>query len=438
MKTGVKERFNLKDCSNLQIPTAQFIYKRYLKRPIDFTLAMLALIVLSPFLLIIALLVRIKLGSPVLFKQQRPGLNEKIFTLYKFRTMTDKKDKEGKLLADSLRLTEFGKFLRSTSLDELPELWNIVRGDMAIVGPRPLLVQYLPLYNEHQKRRHEVRPGLSGLAQVNGRNAISWKEKFDLDIEYVDSVSFIEDWKITFLTIKKVFAKEGINSGSEPTMEPFKGLCKQKSRNIKDKLIIIGAGGHGKVIADIAMKMSKWQNIVLVDDNKSFMTCMGLEIIGKTADAFKYKDEADFFIAVGNNATREKLQEKYENAGLSIAKLIHPGAVIGNDVEIGIGTVVMAGVVINSSSRIGKGCIINTGSSLDHDNVIEDYVHISPGTNLAGTVRVGKGSWIGIGSVVSNNIDICGGCIFGAGAVVVKDIAEPGTYIGVPVRRIER
>jgi sugar O-acyltransferase (sialic acid O-acetyltransferase NeuD family) len=203
-----------------------------------------------------------------------------------------------------------------------------------------------------------------------------------------------------------------------------------------EKLIIIGASGHGKVVADIAIKMNKWQNIAFLDDDESIKTCMGLEVICKTADAFIYKDEADFFVAIGNNATREKVQEKLEDEGLSLVKLIHPSAVIGTDVEIGIGTTVMAGVVINSSSRIGKGCIINTSCSLDHDNEIEDYVHISPGVRTAGSVSIGKGTWIGIGSVVSNNVNICSGCKLGAGAVVVKEITEPGTYVGVPVKKL--
>lgn len=199
------------------------IYERYFKRPLDIILSLIAIIVLSPLMLIIAVLVRIYLGSPVIFKQQRPGLNEKIFTMYKFRTMTDERDENGELLPDSERLTKFGKFLRSTSLDELPELFNILKGDMSIVGPRPLLVEYLPLYNEHQQRRHEVRPGLSGLAQISGRNAISWEDKFNLDVEYVDNINFITDLKIIFLTVKKVFLREGINQEGEATMEAFKG-----------------------------------------------------------------------------------------------------------------------------------------------------------------------------------------------------------------------
>lgn len=207
---------------------------------------------------------------------------------------------------------------------------------------------------------------------------------------------------------------------------------------MRDNLIIIGASGHGKVVADIAIKMNKWQSISFLDDDASIKTSMGLEVIGKTADAYTYKDEADFFVAIGNNAIREKVQERLIDKGLNVITLIHPNAVTGTDVDIGIGTAVMAGVVINSSCKVGKGCIINTSSSLDHDNAIEDYVHISPGVRIAGTVRVGRESWLGIGSVVSNNVNICSGCKVGAGAVVVKDITEPGTYVGVPVRRVDR
>ncbi|MDP2843998.1 sugar transferase [uncultured Acetobacterium sp.] len=199
------------------------IYQKFLKRPMDFCLSLIAIIVLSPLFVVLAIMVRKKLGSPVLFKQERPGLNEKIFVMYKFRTMTDHKDNNGDLLPDEQRLTKFGNFLRSTSLDELPELLNVLRGDMAVIGPRPLLIKYLPLYNAQQKRRHQVRPGLSGLAQVNGRNAISWEEKFELDIRYVNSISFIGDIKIIFKTFKKVFKREGINNKIDGTMEEFRG-----------------------------------------------------------------------------------------------------------------------------------------------------------------------------------------------------------------------
>lgn len=204
------------------------MYAKYIKRMLDFILSLIALIVLSPLMIIIGILVRIKLGKPVIFKQKRPGKDEKIFTLYKFKTMTDEKDEQGNLLADEKRLTKFGKFLRSTSLDELPELWNILKGEMAIVGPRPLLVEYLPLYNEEQKHRHDIKPGLTGLAQISGRNAIQWEEKFKEDIEYVNNITFIQDTKIILKTFIKVFKKDGINQEGNATMKKFEGTKKEK------------------------------------------------------------------------------------------------------------------------------------------------------------------------------------------------------------------
>ena len=203
-------------------------YEKYIKRLLDIVLSGGALIALSPVLAVTAVLVRTRLGSPVIFCQERPGKDEKIFKLYKFRSMTDARDENGDLLPDEIRLTRFGKLLRSTSLDELPELWNILKGDMSIVGPRPLLVKYLPLYNEEQHRRHDVRPGLTGWAQIHGRNAISWEEKFEMDVWYVEHLSFGVDMKTIFLTVKKVFCREGISSETAATMEEFKGSAVRK------------------------------------------------------------------------------------------------------------------------------------------------------------------------------------------------------------------
>ena len=199
------------------------MYKCFLKRIMDFLLSLIALVILLPGLLIFAILIYIKLGSPVFFKQQRPGKNGEIFEILKFRTMTSEKDKDGNLLSDEIRLTKFGKFLRSTSIDELPELFNILKGDMSIVGPRPLLVCYLPLYNKEQKHRHDVRPGLTGLAQINGRNAISWEDKFKFDVEYVRDITFLGDCKIIWQTAMKVIQRKDISSQTGVTMEEFKG-----------------------------------------------------------------------------------------------------------------------------------------------------------------------------------------------------------------------
>jgi undecaprenyl phosphate N,N'-diacetylbacillosamine 1-phosphate transferase len=200
------------------------MYKHFFKRLIDFTLSLIGLIAISPIFIIVWVCLTIaNKGAGALFFQERPGKDEKIFKVIKFKTMTDERDASGKLLPDAERLTKAGRFVRSTSLDEIPQLINVIKGDMSLIGPRPLLVQYLPLYNEYQKRRHEVRPGITGWAQVNGRNAISWDQKFEYDIWYVDNISFSLDIKVLFRTIQKVFKREGINSDTSSTMEPFKG-----------------------------------------------------------------------------------------------------------------------------------------------------------------------------------------------------------------------
>lgn len=203
------------------------MYAKFWKRIIDFVLSLGAFIVLLPVLIVLSVIGAIKMKGNPFFTQARPGKDEKIFKLIKFRSMTCEKDKEGNLLPDEKRLTKYGKFIRATSLDELPELINIIKGDMAIVGPRPLLVKYLSLYNEEQKHRHDVRPGLTGLAQVNGRNAVSWEDKFKLDIEYVNNISLIRDIKIIIDTVRVVFNRSGINSETSATMEEFKGTEKE-------------------------------------------------------------------------------------------------------------------------------------------------------------------------------------------------------------------
>ncbi|MCP1144124.1 sugar transferase [Lysinibacillus endophyticus] len=198
-------------------------YEKFIKRLIDLFISFTAIVLLSPIFLLVLILVKMKLGSPIIFKQLRPGKNEEIFTLYKFRTMTNERDASGELLPETIRLTKFGRFLRSTSLDELPQLFNVLKGDMSLIGPRPLLVHYLKLYNDHQKRRHEVRPGVTGLAQVKGRNYLSWEEKFDLDVKYVENMNLLNDIKILLLTLKKVIKREDIYEDPNKIMEDFEG-----------------------------------------------------------------------------------------------------------------------------------------------------------------------------------------------------------------------
>lgn len=205
---------------------------------------------------------------------------------------------------------------------------------------------------------------------------------------------------------------------------------------MKNNLIIIGANGHGRVAADIALKMNKWSSIAFLDDDETIQSSMGLEVVGRSGDTLKYIKNCDFFVGIGSNTTRGKIQKRLENEGASVPVLIHPNAIIGEQVELAAGTIVMAGVVINCCTKVGKGCIVNTSSTLDHDNWIDDFVHISPGVHLAGKVKIGRETWLGIGSIVNNNVTITESCKIGAGAVVLKDILKPGTYVGVPARSI--
>lgn len=280
----------------------QKIYKMHIKRIIDFLLASVALFVLSPVLVFIAVLVRVKLGSPVIFRQQRPGKDGKIFWLYKFRTMKEAYDLNGNLLPDDKRLTEFGKMLRSTSLDELPELWNIVKGDMCIVGPRPLLVEYLPLYNARQRRRHEVRPGITGLAQVCGRNAISWEKRFEMDVKYVDRISFLLDFRIIIQTFRTVLKREGISSETSVTMEPFRG----------NKDICIDAGNLRMKILYISMVFPKSEeNSTIYTDLAESLAQKGHEVTVIAAEERKNYYNSDFTEERGCEVLRVKVGNMY-------------------------------------------------------------------------------------------------------------------------------
>lgn len=207
---------------------------------------------------------------------------------------------------------------------------------------------------------------------------------------------------------------------------------------MENRLLIIGAGGHGKVVADVAMKMNTWKSIQFLDDNQELKRVLGLEVIGKVEDALKYVHDYQFIVAIGDNSLRERIQLNLTMAQAKLALLVHPDAIIGKQVEIGKGTVVMAGVIINSCTHVGSGCIINTGSIIEHDNIIEDYVHVSPGVITGGTVRIGKGTWLGLGSKIINNVSIAGDCIVGAGAVVIEDIINRGLCVGIPAKKVDR
>ncbi|HFC8488753.1 TPA: NeuD/PglB/VioB family sugar acetyltransferase [Neisseria meningitidis] len=400
------------------------------KRLFDIIASASGLIVLSPVFLILVYLIRKNLGSPVFFIQERPGKDGRPFKMIKFRSMRDAIDKDGNPLPDSERLTDFGKKLRATSLDELPELWNVLKGEMSLVGPRPLLMGYLPLYNEFQNRRHEMKPGVTGWAQVNGRNALSWDEKFSCDVWYIDHYSFWLDMKILFLTVKKVFIKEGISAEGEATMPPFTG---------NRKLAVIGAGGHGKVVAELAAALGTYGEIVFLDD-RAQSSINGFPVIGTTLllENSLSPEQYDVAVAVGNNRIRRQIAEKAATLGFSLPVLIHPNAYVSPSATVGQGSVVMAQAVVQAGSVLKDGVIVNTAATVDHDCLLDAFVHISPGAHLSGNTHIGEESWIGTGACSRQQIRIGSRATIGAGAVVVRDVSDGMTVAGNPAKPLPR
>lgn len=403
---------------------------KFFKRLFDIAASASGLIILSPVFLILAHLIRKNLGSPVFFIQERPGKDGKPFKMIKFRSMRDALDSDGIPLPDSERLTDFGKKLRAASLDELPELWNVLKGEMSLVGPRPLLMQYLPLYDNFQNRRHEMRPGITGWAQVNGRNALSWDEKFACDVWYIDHYSFWLDMKILFLTVRKVFIKEGISAEGEATMPPFTG---------KRKLAVVGAGGHGKVVADLAAALDTYGEIVFLDD-RAQGSIDGFPVIGTTLllENGLSPEQFDIAVAVGNNRIRRQIAGRAAALGFKLPVLIHPLAYVSPSATVGQGSVVMAQAVVQAGSVLKDGVIVNTAATVDHDCLLDAFVHISPGAHLSGNTRIGEESWIGTGACSRQQICIGSGVTAGAGAVIVCDIPDGITVAGNPAKPLPR
>jgi sugar O-acyltransferase (sialic acid O-acetyltransferase NeuD family) len=397
-----------------------------IKRLIDIALSLTVLILLSPVITITAFFIKKHLGSPIIFRQLRPGKDGELFEMLKFRSMRDANDEQGKLLPDHERLTPFGQKLRSSSLDEIPGLWNVLKGDMSLVGPRPLLAEYLPLYNLTQARRHEAKPGITGWAQINGRNAISWNDKFILDVWYVDNQSLLLDIKIMLLTLKKVFVKEGISADNHATMERFTGN--------ENRLAILGAGGHGKVVADAALLIGDWSEIVFFDDAYPKKNNNGRwRITGTSADLLDNCNEfSGVIVTIGNNKLRLNKTIELLEANANIVSIIHPSAAISPFASVGPGSVVFAGAVINVDAQVGQACIINTNSVIEHDCQLSDGVHLSPNAALAGETIVGQCSWVGIGAVTKQQITIGSGAIVGANAVVIKPVPNGVTVVGNP------
>ena len=338
--------------------------------------------------------------------------------------MTDGRDASGNLLHDDLRLTRFGKFLRASSLDELPELWNVVIGQMSLVGPRPLKVRYLPMYSPEQARRHDVTPGITGWAQVNGRNAVGWEERFQLDVWYVDHVSFWLDLRILTMTVAAVFGRKGISAEGHVTMPDFEGTR---------PIIVIGAGGHGKVVVS-TLQAAGFIVDAVYDDNPALWgnSILGVPIRGPIGELEAKPGKFRGIIGIGNAKLRQSLARSLEIEWMTA---IHPSAVVHPSVVLGKGSVIFAGAVLQPDVIVGQHAIVNTSASLDHDCVIGNFVGIGPGTHLSGTVRINDRSLLGTGCSVLPNMEIDSDVTVGAGTVVIHNLPRGCTVVG-PTPRI--
>ncbi len=413
-------------------------YTQYLKRVLDLATVLLLAPLWLPLLVALAVVVRLMLGGPVFFRQDRPGRGGRPFGLRKFRTMTNRRDDRGELLPDEDRMTRFGTMLRATSLDELPELWNVLRGDMALIGPRPLLMKYLDLYTPVQARRHEVRPGLTGWAQVHGRNSVAWEDRFNLDVWYVDNHSFWLDFRILSKTVLQTLCYRDVSAEGHVTMPEFTGrtIAEEPGSVFADDsrhVWVLGAGGHAKVVIQ-TLREAGFRVRGIFDDYKAIWgkTVMGVAVIGGL-DLLEHHLGELAIIAIGDGQTRLTLASRFKMNWVSVT---HPSAWVDETVRVEPGAIVMAGAVVQPDSRIGAHVIINTGATVDHDCVVEDYVHLAPGVNLAGGVTVERGAMMGIGSCAVPGTKIGPWTTVGAGATVVKDLPRQVVAVGCPAKPI--
>ena len=405
-----------------------------LKRAVDIVGASVALVVLSPLLALVALVVRIRMGSPVLFRQERPGRDGRRFLMTKFRTMTDRRAADGSLLPDAERLTRFGRFLRRTSIDELPELLNVVRGDMSLVGPRPLLMEYLPLYSPEQARRHEARPGITGWAQVNGRNAVTWEEKFALDVWYVDHRSTRLDFEILVKTIAQVFGGHGVERAGPRDHGALPGGC------IVSRVIVIGGSDQGRQVIDTILAGGSHTAVGVLDRGLARgADVSGVPVLGSDDElhACAAAIGADgYVIAIGDNATRGRILEHTRTASphLEPATIVHPAAVIAHDATVGAGSIVLAGAVVANGCSLGMGVLLGVQSSIDHDGIVADHASLGPGAITGGNVRIGRTTAIGLGANLIHGITVGDDAVIGAGALVLNDMPARVVAYGVPAR----
>jgi len=417
-----------------------------MKRFFDLSAAICALVILSPVLLLIALLVRLSLGSPILFRQDRPGFKGNLFTCIKFRTMTDARDEFGELLPDAQRLTPLGRFLRNTSIDELPGLINVVRGEMSLVGPRPLLPQYITRYTSAQMRRHDVKPGITGWVQINGRNALDWNQKFALDNWYVDHRSFWLDLRILAATVWQVFKRDGIAQPGHATMPEFLGTnprCK-KAVTQPTRIIVVGAGGAAREIVSALDSINKIQQrfeflgYVVSDLSRLQPRDSREQVLGDFSWLQANRNSFDALaIGVGFPASRLRLAAELRHflPEVEWPSIIHPTAIIDLDsARIAEGCFIGAGVTATVNITLEAFVLCNFGCTLGHEARIGAGSVVNPGANISGGVVISTGVLVGTGSQILQYLHIGAGATVGAGAVVTRDVAEGVTVLGVPAR----
>ena len=427
---------------NIVGPTYTFV-----KRLFDLAVAICTLVILSPVLLLIAFLVRLTLGSPILFRQDRPGLQGKLFTCIKFRTMINARDEDGELLPDSQRLTPFGSFLRNTSIDELPGLINVVRGEMSLVGPRPLLPQYLKRYTPEQMRRHQVKPGITGWVQVNGRNALAWDEKFALDNWYVDHRSMWLDLRILAATAGQVFSRNGVANPGHDTMPEFLGCSaghEQANLTHRKRIVIIGAGGAAREIASALRSINRVEpqfeflGYVVSDLSRLQPRDSRDQVLGDFGWLQANRHAVDALaIGVGTPATRLKLAAELRHLlpGIAWPAIIHPTAIIELDsARIAEGCYIGAGVTATVNITLEPFALCNFGCTLGHEARIGAGSVVNPGANISGGVVIGTGVLVGTGAQILQYLHIGAGATVGAGAVVTHNVPEGLTVLGVPAR----
>jgi|HubBroStandDraft_6_1064221.scaffolds.fasta_scaffold08705_3 sugar O-acyltransferase (sialic acid O-acetyltransferase NeuD family) len=417
-----------------------------MKRFFDLSAAICALVILSPVLLLIALLVRLSLGSPILFRQDRPGFKGNLFTCIKFRTMTDARDEFGELLPDAQRLTPLGRFLRNTSIDELPGLINVVRGEMSLVGPRPLLPQYITRYTSAQMRRHDVKPGITGWVQINGRNALDWNQKFALDNWYVDHRSFWLDLRILAATVWQVFKRDGIAQPGHATMPEFLGTnprCK-KAVTQPTRIIVVGAGGAAREIVSALDSINKIEQrfeflgYVVSDLSRLQPRDSREQVLGDFSWLQANRNSFDALaIGVGFPASRLRLAAELRHflPEVEWPSIIHPTAIIDLDsARIAEGCFIGAGVTATVNITLEAFVLCNFGCTLGHEARIGAGSVVNPGANISGGVVISTGVLVGTGSQILQYLHIGAGATVGAGAVVTRDVAEGVTVLGVPAR----